>query len=273
MGKPSDPVLLLHGQPGSARDWDAVRAAIGDRARSVAINRPGWDGETQPLDLAGNAATALRALDALGADRATVVGHSLGGAVAAWLAAEYPARVGTLVLAAPSANCASLNRLDEILATPFLGSGLTTSMFMGLGLALRLRTVRRTMTSRFALPDAYLRAYARTLINPPTWHSFVVEQRMLVRDLPALEDRLCAIAAPTTIVIGTADRIVAPSSVRRLAAQLPGANLIELERASHLLLQERPAELADLIVRAGAGAPDLVGSSPPGAGQDSLGSG
>jgi pimeloyl-ACP methyl ester carboxylesterase len=254
---PSNPVLLLHGQPGSSRDWDAVRAAIGNRARSLAVDRPGWDGETRPLDLAGNAAAAVGVLDAVGAERATVVGHSLGGAVAAWLAAEYPDRVGALVLAAPAANTASLNRLDEILATPFLGSALTTSVFTGLGLALRLQTVRRNLTNRFELPDAYLRSYARTLINPPTWHSFAVEQRLLVRDLPALEDRLGDISAPTTIVAGSADRVVSRSSIRRLAAQIPGANLVELKRASHLLLQERPGEVADLIVEA---AQDSLGS-------------
>jgi pimeloyl-ACP methyl ester carboxylesterase len=252
VGTPSNPVLLLHGQPGSARDWDPVRAAIGNRARSLAVNRPGWDGESRPLDLAGNAAAAVRALDAAGADRATVVGHSLGGAVAAWLAAEHPDRVAALVLAAPSANCDSLNRLDEILAAPFLGSVLTTSVFTGLGLALRLQTVRHNLTRRFALPDAYLRSYGRTLINPPTWHSFLVEQRMLMRDLPALEARLSAISARTTIVAGSADRVVSRSSIRRLATQIPGARLIELKRASHLLLQERPGELADLIVHAEA---------------------
>lgn len=269
MGTASNPVLLLHGQPGSARDWDTVRAAIGDRARSVAVDRPGWDGATRPLDLVGNAAAVIRTLDAVGAARATVVGHSLGAAVAAWLATEHPDRVAALVLAAPAANCASLNRLDEILATPFLGSALTTSVFAALGLALRVGGVRRSLTRRFALSDAYLRGYARTLINPPTWHSFVVEQRMLVRELPTLEARLETISAPTTIVTGTADRVVSPASMRRLRTQIPGARLVELQRASHLLLQERPRELADLIVQANGGESALVA----GPAQDSLGSG
>jgi pimeloyl-ACP methyl ester carboxylesterase len=270
---PSNPVLLLHGQPGRAQDWDAVRSAIGGHAYCLAINRPGWDGETRPVDLAANAEAAVAALDAAGLEQATVVGHSLGGAVAAWLAAEHPERVGALVLAAPSANRASLNRLDQILATPILGSALTTSAFTGMGLALRLGSVRRGLTSRFGLPDAYLRGYARTMLDPLTWHSFVVEQRMLVRDLPALENRLGAISAPTTVVTGTADRIVSPASVRHLAAEIPGASVMELTGASHLLLQERPNELADLIVQAGGGAPDLVGSLRGRSAQDSPGSG
>ncbi len=73
---------------------------------------------------------------------------------------------------------------------------------------------------------------------------------MLVRDLPALEERLSTISAPTTIVVGTADRIVSPSSVHQLATQIPHAELIALDQASHLLLQERPSEVAELVVAA-----------------------
>lgn len=267
MRPPADPVLLLHGQPGSARDWDAVRTALGGRVRSLAIERPGWDRRTKPLDLAGNAHAALATLDRERVERATVVGHSLGGAIAAWLAAEHPHRVSALVLAAPSANCASLNRLDQLLATPFVGSVLTTSAFAGMGLALRAEPLRHRVARRFGLPDELLRGYARTLLDPLTWHSFVVEQRMLVRELPDLERRLPTITAPTTIAVGTADRIVTPASVRRLAGQIPQARLVELPSASHLLLQERPAELADLI--ADAAGPSRTGASA----QDSPGSG
>src|SRR5947209_14666259 len=99
-----DPILLLHGQPGSAEDWDRVRAHIGERAPTIAIDRPGWDGDRGPADLAGNARAAIAAIDAAGARRAVVVGHSFGGAVAAWVAATTPDRVRALVLAAPSAN-------------------------------------------------------------------------------------------------------------------------------------------------------------------------
>jgi pimeloyl-ACP methyl ester carboxylesterase len=63
-----------------------------------------------------------------------------------------------------------------------------------------------------------------------------------------LESRLDAIAAPTAIVIGTADRIVPVHSAQRLAGQVPGARLIELTGATHLLPQQRPELLADLIL-------------------------
>ena len=65
---------------------------------------------------------ALAALDARGIERATIVGHSLGGAVAAWLAAHHPERVAALVLAAPAANVASLEWMDRWLTLPVAGT-------------------------------------------------------------------------------------------------------------------------------------------------------
>jgi pimeloyl-ACP methyl ester carboxylesterase len=182
--------------------------------------------------------------------------------------------VAALVLAAPSASCDSLNRLDEILATPFLGTALATSAFAGIGLTLKLRTARKRLAARFRLPEDYLLGYSQLLLDPLTWHAFPVEQRMLVRELPELEARLPAISSPTTVVSGGADRIVSPASARKLATQIPGARLVVLERTSHLLLQERPSELAELIVKAASAGPTAAGSVAAGAArQDSPGSG
>jgi pimeloyl-ACP methyl ester carboxylesterase len=245
--------LLLHGQPGNAQDWDRVRAAIGDRAQAIAIDRPGWNGGSSARNVAGNAQAALDVLDAEGVERATVVGHSLGGAIAAWLAAQHPERVTALVLAAPSANCASLNRLDRMLAAPLVGPLLGAATLGGAGVALAAQPLRRRIGAQLGLDDRYLRGYAQMLLNPQTWAAFAFEQQMLVRDLPALENRLWAISAPTTIVVGTADRIVSPASARQLAEQIPAAKLVQLERAAHVLLQERPDELAEIIVGATRG--------------------
>jgi pimeloyl-ACP methyl ester carboxylesterase len=246
----SDPALLLHGQPGAAGDWDRVQAAIGSRVETIAIDRPGWDGDSSPSDLAGNAAAALAALDAAGADRAVVVGHSFGGAVAAWLAETAPDRVRALVLAAPSANEASLEWLDRVLATRGLGYVASAAALAGSGLALAARPLRVRVARDLELEERYLRTAGRILLSPPAWHAFFLEQRQLIRDLPELEGRLDQIAAPTTIVIGTRDRVVPLASARRLAEQIPHAELVELEHANHLLPQQRAERLAEVIVAA-----------------------
>jgi len=243
-------VLLLHGQPGSARDWDAVVAALGDRARPVVITRPGWDGITPPTDLEGNAQAAIRALDLARVQRALVVGHSLGGALAAWLAATRPERVAGLVLVSPSANRDALVPVDHLLAGPVIGEALSAASLALAGSALALSGVRRLLGHELGVKPSYLRSSGPMLTRPRTWRSFVSEQRMLIRELPALEARLGDIRVPTTVVAGTADRIVPIRSARRLIEQIPGARLLALPGAHHLVHQQRPDELARIILTA-----------------------
>lgn len=245
-----DPILLLHGQPGAATDWERVRAAIGPRAPTIAIDRPGWDGRTGPSDLPGNVEAALAALDLAGLERATVVGHSFGAAVAAWLAAFHPSRVGALVLVAPAANRASLYRLDHWLAAPVAGYLASVASLAGLGVALATGPIRRRIAEELAVDDRYLEGRVPTLLAPRAWRAYAEEQRALVRDLPLLEERLGDIRAPTTVIGGTADRIVPVRSFRELATQIPAAELVLLERAGHLLPVQAPERLADLIAAA-----------------------
>ena len=243
-----DPVLLLHGQPGSAQDWEGVRAAMRADARTIAIDRPGWDGRTRPTGLEGNADAALDALRAERVERATVVGHSFGAAVAAWLAVGHPELVGSLVPVAPAANVASLNRLDRLLAAPIIGPVLSATVLAGGGLTLRTAPLRGRIAGELALDDHYLKVAGRVLLRPASWRAFVLEQRLLLRDLPALEGKLAQITAPTKVVVGSADRIVPPAAARRLTEQIPGAELVLVDRADHLLPLRNAERLAELIV-------------------------
>jgi pimeloyl-ACP methyl ester carboxylesterase len=252
-------VLLLHGQPGSARDWARVVSALhrlDGAATPIAIDRPGWDGVTAPRDLAGNAEAALATLDAHGIARATVVGHSLGAAIAAWLAAHHPERVASLVLAAPAANLASLEWLDRWLTVPLAGALTSAASLTGLGLALSAGPLRQWIARASALDEDYLRAAGRALLSAQARHAFDTEQRALVRDLPALEKRLSDVRAPTWIVTGSADRVVPRAAPRRLADQIPGARLVVLERAGHMLPQRHARQVTETIELALAAAAD-----------------
>ncbi len=182
--------------------------------------------------------------------RAVVVGHSLGGAVAAWFAAAEPNRVVALVLIAPAADTRSITALDRLLATPIVGDVLSAALLGAAGGAGAAGPVRRVIGSRLGIDPRYLRSSAALLRRPDAWRSFVAEQRSLIRDLPALEERLAEIVAPTTVVAGTADHVVPIASARSVAHRIRGASLVELPGAHHLLAQQRPAELAEIIVAA-----------------------
>ena len=223
-------------------------AAIGARARTIAIDRPGWDGRRPAGGLRESAQAAVTALDTEGVSRATVVGLSFGGGVAAWLAVQRPERVRALVLVSPAANTASLQPIDRFLAAPVAGYAAGAALLAGAGVALASRRVRRRVEGRFALPDEYLQAAARRLRGRAAWDSFYIEQRALLRDLPALEARLGEIAVPTTVVLGSADTIVPVAAGRALAEQIPGARLVEIEGGHHVLPAEHPGRLAELIL-------------------------
>jgi len=242
-----DPVLLLHGQPGAAADWGPLRGELGDSPRTIALDRPGWDHRTAVTDLTGNAAAACAALDRAGVPRATVVGHSLGAAVAAWLALTQPERVGRLVLVAPAANTDSLGPVDHLLAAPVVGWLASVGAMAGGGLVLGAGPLRRWVADATALDDRYLRSAGRMLLAPAAWRSFVREQRFLVRDLPALEQRLSRIEVPTTIVAGSGDHVVPLAATQRLTRQIPGAELVVVEHAGHLLHVQHAARLAEII--------------------------
>lgn len=241
----TETILLLHGQPGSARDWDRVRTALAPRT-ALAIERPGWNGSA-PASLEGNAARSVAALDAAGAEQAVVVGHSFGAAVAVWLAINRPERVRALVLAAPAANRASLVPLDYLLAAPVLGDALSAAALSGAGMALVAAPLRARLARALSVEDPYLRRMARTLLDPVAWRAFAAEQRTLVRELPLLEGGLASVSAPVTILAGTADRVVPLSSARALAAAIASARLTELPGANHLLPQHRAAEVASAV--------------------------
>jgi pimeloyl-ACP methyl ester carboxylesterase len=248
----SDAVLLLHGQPGGARDWDGVLAALGPGLEVIAIDRPGWGDSGSATGLAGNALAALAALDARGVKRATIVGHSLGGGVAAWLGAWYADRVSALVLAAPAANMAALDRFDRLLAAPVIGELATGAALTGVGLALAASPLRERIARALSIDEGYLGLASRRLLTSGTRVAFLTEQRALFRDLPELERRLPEISVPTVIVTGLEDQIVPPDAVRTLAAQIPGARLVELAGAGHLLPQRHAERLARVIEAAAA---------------------
>jgi pimeloyl-ACP methyl ester carboxylesterase len=225
-----------------------VRAALPGTVQAIAFDRPGWDGGSPALDIAGNAAAALSVLDASGAtEPAIVVGHSFGAAVACWLAASEPARVAGLVLLAPAANVASLYPLDRWLAAPVLGE-LGSALAVGAPAAvLRTEWARRRIGRRLGLDEAHLAEVGRSFGSPRAWRAFTVEQRSLVRDLPVLEARLVAVKVPARILIGTRDWVVPVSAAQALARQLPCAKLSVVSRAGHLLPLTRAEEVAAAI--------------------------
>ncbi len=239
--------MLLHGQPGSTKDWDWVVAALAGRVQSIPLERPGYDGSPAG-GVRHSAEAAVASLDAHGIERAIMVGHSYGGAVAAWLGAFHPERVAGLVLVSAAANLASIVPGDKWLAAPVIGPIASAGLLWSSGLATQIPPLRRRIAWAADLPPEYIAEEGRRSLRPSITRTFLIEQRWLLRELPILEQRLGDISAPTQVLIGTADPFVPPEAGRELARQIPAAALIEIADAGHVLNVQHPEAVAEAIL-------------------------
>jgi pimeloyl-ACP methyl ester carboxylesterase len=239
-------VVLLHGQPGSGADLDAVARELAPRARVIVPDRPGY-GRTggEATGFAGNARAVFELMDRLDVASATFAGHSWGAGLALAAAQLDPARVGALALISPVTPAGRFGPLDRLLADERVGPPLLRAGFGLAGHSLSLRPLRE-LAAR-SLPGVRyedLVATARAWRREPVWRSFFVEQRALMSELPALAPALPAIHKPVTVLIGSRDRVVTPRDAMRLASLLPGARFVRVGGAGHLLPQQRPELVA-----------------------------
>ena len=104
-GGSATPVVLIHGFGADLNGWMFTQSALAENRRAVALDLPGHGGSVKEIG-AGDAeifaGAVVDALVALGIDKAHLVGHSMGGAIAATLAARQPGRVASLTLIAPA---------------------------------------------------------------------------------------------------------------------------------------------------------------------------
>ncbi len=212
-------VLFVHGSPGRWRDFAFVMTdeRLAARAKLVSVDRLGWGGSSAGAlapSMREQAAALAELLRTLAEHRpAVVVGHSLGGPVAARLAMDAPELVDALVLVAPS--------VDPELETP--------TWFQEIG---------RTRLVRVILPDALRRADD--------------EIRPLRAELEEMAPRWVDLRLPIFVQQGLDDALVPAANADFVERVATNATLVveRLPDQGHLIPWERPAELATLILRA-----------------------
>ncbi|MDE2007438.1 MAG: acetoin dehydrogenase dihydrolipoyllysine-residue acetyltransferase subunit, partial [Rhodospirillales bacterium] len=110
---PGLPAILLHGFGADLTGWLFTQPALGATRETIALDLPGHGGSDKDVgaaDPAFFAGAVAAAMDALGIARAHLIGHSLGGAIAAALAAAHPERVTSLALIAPAGLGSEIDR-------------------------------------------------------------------------------------------------------------------------------------------------------------------
>lgn len=228
--------VFLHGIGGHRRHWDDQLRTFGARFTAVAWDARGYgdsDDYAGPLAFADFSADLARVLDFFGAERAHLVGLSLGGRIARDFALRHPTRVAALVLANTTAGFDTLTP-DEVEAFIRARRGPLEAGRTSAELAPELA---RSLMSPRAVEDARAR--------------FVAGMAALRKDsyLEALEAstredrgaRIESIAAPVLVVTSDEDRLYPPALAEEMARRIPGARLAVIRGAGHLSNLEQPA--------------------------------
>ena len=239
IGEEDLPIVLVHGTMGKSEDWSQVVKELSS-SRSVIrpdyIERVAGRNSTNDLAIKDLADEVVAAVRAEGKRRFDLVGGSLGAAVAACIAAEYPEMVRSLVLVSGFSNGSDprlnlqfklwlrLARTDKVAFTKLLlVSGLSPGFFS-------------------AFDEPTLNGIIENFIALTDWRPI---ERTIGVDLSVDVRKYTArIKAPTLLITAKHDQIVPPAYSENL---VPDAKTVELN-SGHLIFLEKPVELASAIL-------------------------
>ncbi len=244
-------LVLLHGQPGSAADWQAVMARLPAYLHAVAVDRPGYGASRhKAAGFTANAQAVLDDLDERNVEAAVLVGHSWAGGIALQAAALAPDRVKAVVLLA-GVGPGSVGILDWLLAAPVIGPLSAQVMWRWTPWIARVRLAwlsRRQGRALHPGEHVVLQVWGQKSGGvEPLWRSFLTEQRALLSELAELEAALPSIGVPVLLLADPADQIVPIMTAQRLVSELPNARLRLVEHAGHDLPRRAPGAVAEAI--------------------------
>jgi pimeloyl-ACP methyl ester carboxylesterase len=253
----SGPVLLLiHGMAGNVENWRGVIEPLARAHTVIAPDLPGHgDSEPGGGDYSlGSMATALRdLLIALGHDRATLVGHSLGGGIAMQFTYQFPELVERLVLVSSGGLGPEVSVVLRAAALP--GADLFISATAGVGQRVG-SALRRGLGAVGLQPSADVAEVARgyaALSDPGRRSAFLATLRSVVGtggQRVAAGDRLyLAESLPILIVWGSRDPIIPVSHGEAAHGTLPGSRLEIFDGIGHLPQLEAPGHFVLVLER------------------------
>lgn len=252
LGDGGMPVILIHGLGGSVENWMRNIHALARDRRVYAVDLVG-SGRSGKPDVAYSFEHFARFINgfmtSLGVHRASLVGHSLGGAIVLTYAIQFSEKVDKLVLV----SCGGLGRnicpRFRLASVPFIGEWLTRPSREGVARSLRecfhdpalisedLIEMKHEIAGLPRAQEAYL-SMVRTLGSLRGLHDDVVRP---------VVDNLHTISAPALIVWGRQDRILPLAHAHAAKERIPNAQLRILDSCGHLPQVECPEAFNALV--------------------------
>jgi pyruvate dehydrogenase E2 component (dihydrolipoamide acetyltransferase) len=232
------PVLFVHGFGADLNTWMFTQPALGSERRALALDLPGHGGSAKEVgarDPEGLTDAVEGVLDALGITRVHLVGHSMGGAIAALAALRRPGRVASLTL----------------IASAGLGPEINASFIDGFVRAARRREATEVLRLLVDNPALVSRAMIEDVLRYKRLDGVSAALATIAeawfaggRQSLDLTGRIAALTMPVQLVWGRNDRIIPVAHAEALAARLP---VHIIDAAGHLPHMEKAAEVNRMI--------------------------
>ena len=239
-----DPVVFLHGWAAFKEIWWGTLRRISDSYPAVALEWPGHGSSTAVLEPTWVALVQLtvQAWAELDPRRVTLVGHSMGGNVAAHVALAHPDLVARLVLVDAALDARHIAGYGRRFLDPAVLAGTVRSSRQ---LSVALKRFQAGHDHRGGLVAPYLRrAHYNGLADDVALHGYLHS----LYDTP-LTERLPLIGQPTLVITGALDPLVRPRQARLAAAAIPNARLAVIPASLHTPMDDRPAAFARVLRR------------------------
>lgn len=241
------PLLLLHGSgPGvsASANWRLVAGQFAEHFHVIAPDQVGFGGtQSRPDGRYGRAVWtehALALLDALDIDQVSVVGNSMGGAIALSMAASRPEAVSQMVLMGSVGTRLELPAgLDQVW-------GYTPDLERMRGL------IELFAHDSSIVTDELVRMRYEQSLDPERRASyeamFPAPRQRWLDDLAVDDDELASISQPTLLVHGVNDDVIPVASSLRLMGLLPNADAYAIGNCGHWVQIEQTQKFIDVVL-------------------------
>jgi pimeloyl-ACP methyl ester carboxylesterase len=249
------PVVLIHGMVNSSRHWEQVAMRLASTHQVIAPDLIGHGDSARPrgdYSLGAHATSIRDLLAAIGVDRATIVGHSLGGGVAMQFFYQFPQRVDRLALVSSGGLGREVSPMLRGAAMP--GAAALLAAAANPHVLGALRGTGERMQARGRRSGIYLEQIARALRpleHPDARKAFLHTLRAVIDargQRVSARDRLYLLTDfPTLVVWGGRDNTIPIEHGRSTHEAVPGSRFETLPRAAHFPHLEDPEGLAAVL--------------------------
>lgn len=245
--------ILLHGFGASLFSWHEVTTPLAQFGTVIAYDRPAfglterpleWEGEN-PYSQDSQVELAIGLMDALGIEKATLIGNSAGGTISMLTALKYPERIESLILVDPAVYTGggAPAWIRPLLGTPQMRhiGPLIARQFQAQGVEI----IKTAWHDPGKIPQSTFDGYQKPL-QVGNWDKALWELTLSSRE-SGLAERLIEFNLPILVITGDDDRIVPTEQSVRLAEELPNAELAVIPQCGHLPHEECPDEFMQAV--------------------------